>query len=146
MVLLASRPLEVLEHFAEAPDRVIGEASRLPDRVRVRDRVVVSVTQRDRVVVQVEAALRPRVRQAAEAVAEAVVHRRRVLRATEAETDTLSRRIRRLEADRVEVVVGLVVVPLVARLFHRGRRVRLMTPQMYRSALDSESLRINVIR
>ena len=108
--------------------------------------MVVSVTQRDRVVVQVEAALRPRVRQVAEAEAEAVVPHRLVLRATEAGTDTRSRRIRRPEAARVVVVVDLVVVPLAVRLSHQDRQAHLMTLRTSRMELGSESLRINVVR
>ena len=144
MVPPVSRLLEVLGRFAEVPVRVIEVACHRLDRVQVRDRTVTLVTQRDPVVVQVEAALRPRVRQEAEAGA--AVRRRRVLRVTEVEMDTLSRRIRRLEAARVVVVVDRVVVPLVVRLFLQGRRVHLTTLPMFRTELVLESLRTNVVR
>ena len=56
MALLVNRPLEGQVRFVEVLVRVTGAVSRLPDRVRVRDRVVASVTRLDLVVVQVEAA------------------------------------------------------------------------------------------
>ena len=143
-VRLASRPLEVRVRFVEVPVRVTGAVSRLPGQVRVQDRVVVLVIRLDLVVVQVEAALRPRVRQEVEAGA--AVLRHRVLQVTEVEMDALSRRIRRLEAARVAVVVDRVVVPLVVRLFLQDHRVHLMIPPMSRTELVLESLRTNVVR
>ena len=139
-----SRPLEVQVRFVEVLVRVTGAVSRLPDRVRVRDRAVASVTRLDLMVVQVEAALLLRVRQGAEAEAEAVVHHRQALRVTEAEISL--RRIRRPEVVPVEVVVELGEVLRVARCPRRDRRVRLMTLRMFRMESGSETLRINGVR
>ena len=143
-VRLVSRPLEDRVRFAEVLVRVTGAVSRLPDRVRVRDRVVVSVTRLDLVAVQVEAALLLRVRREAEAEAEAVAHHRQAPRVTEAGTSP--RRIRRLDVVQVEVVVDLGEVLRVAHRPLRDRRVRLMTLRMFRMELGSETLRINGVR
>ena len=137
-----SRPLEVQVRFAEVPVRVTGAVSRLPDQVRVRDRVVVSVIRLGLVAVQVEAALLLRVRQEAEA--EAAAHRRQAPRGIEVET--FPRRIRRLEVVPVEVVVDLGEVLRVAHRPRRDRRVRLMTLRMFRMELGSGTLRINGVR
>ena len=126
-VRLVSRPLEVRVRFAEVLVRVTGAVSRLPDRVRVRDRVVASVTRLDLVVVQVEAALLLRVRQGAEAEAEAVVHHRQALRVMEAEIP-------------LGEVLRVVCCP------HRDRRVRLMTLRMFRLESGSRTLRTNGVR
>jgi hypothetical protein len=144
MVPPASRLLKVLGRFAGVPVRVIEVARHRSDQAQVRDRTVTLVIRRDLVVVQVEAALRPRVRQEAEAGA--AVRRHRVLQVTEVEMDALSRRIRRLEAARVVVVVDRVVVPLVVRLFLQDRRAHLMILPMSRTELVLESLRTNVVR
>ena len=141
-VRLVSRPLEVRVRFAEVLVRVTGAVSHLSDRVRVRDRVVASVTRLDLVVVQVEAVLLLRVRQEAEA--EAVVHHRQAPRVTEAEVSR--RRIRRLEIVPVEVVVDLGEVRLVARRPRRDRRVRLMTLRMFRMESGLGTLKINGVR
>ena len=141
-VRLVSRPLEVQVRFVEVLVRVTGAVSRLPDRVRVRDRVVALVARLDLMVVQVEAALLLRVRQ--EAGAEAVVHHRQALRVTEAEIPP--RRIRRPGVVPVEVVVDLGEVLRVARCPRRDRRVRLMTLRMFRMESSSETLRINGVR
>ena len=143
MVRLVSRPLEVRVRFAEVLVRVTGAVSSLPDQVRVRDRVVVSVIRLDLVAVQVEAALLLRVRQEAEAEAEAeaVAHHRQALRVMEAEI--FPRRIRRPQVVPVEVVVDLGEVLRVAHRPRRDRRVRLMTLRMFRMELGSGTLRIN---
>jgi len=108
--------------------------------------MAVRVTQLDQVVVQVEVVLRPRVRQVAEAEAEAVVHHRRALRVVEVEAGTLSRLTLHLEAVRVVAVVGLVVVLLEARRSLRDRRVQLMTLRTSLMESVSESLKINLVR
>ena len=90
VVRRASRLLEFPESLKEVSVRVVGVTRRLPDRVRARDQTVIRVTQLDQVVVQVEAALRLRVRRVAGAEAEAVVHRHRALRVMEVEAGTPS--------------------------------------------------------
>jgi hypothetical protein len=132
--------------LVEASVRVIKVIRSPPDRVQVRDRTVAPVIRRDLVVVQVEAVLRPRVRQVVEAEAEAVARHRQALRVTEAEMDILSRRVRRLEAVQAVVVVDRAVVPLVARRFLQDHRVRLTTLQTFRMEVVSENQRINVVR
>ena len=102
-VRLVSRPLEARVRFAEVLVRVTGAVSHLTDRVRVRDRVVASVTRLDLVAVQVEAALLLRVRQEAEAEAEEAAHHRQAPRVMGVET--FLRRIPHLEVVPVEVVV-----------------------------------------
>ena len=141
-VLLVSRPLEVRVRFAEVLVRVTGAVSRPPDRVRVRDRVVVSVIRLDLVVVQAEVALLLRARQEAEA--EATAHHRLALRVMEEETFLC--RIPRLEVAPVEVVVDRGEVLRVAHRPRRDRRVRLMTLRMFRMESGSETLRINGVR
>ena len=138
--------LGVLVRFAEVLDRVIEVVNHQLDRVQLRDRTATLVTQRDPVVVQAGVALRPRVRQEAEAEAGAAVRHRRVLRVTEVELDILTCRIRRLEVVRVVVVVDRVVVPLVVRLFLQDRRAHLTTLRMFRTESGSETLRINGVR
>jgi len=108
--------------------------------------MVVRVTQLDQVVVPVEAALRPRVRQVAEAEAEAAVQRQRVLRVAEVEAGILSLLALPLEAVRVVALVDLVVALLGAHLSLRGRRAHQMTRQIFLMELVSESRRINVVR
>ena len=138
------RPLEVRVRFADVLVRVTGAVSRLPDRVRVQDRVMASVTRLDLMVVQVEAALLLRVRQGAEAEAEAAVHHRQALRVMEAEISP--RRIRRPPVVPVEVVADLGEVLRVAQRPRRVRRARLMILRMFRMALGSETLRSNGVR
>jgi len=128
----------------EVPVRVTGAVPLLSGQVRVQDRVVVSVTRLDLVVVQVGAALLLRVRQEAEAEAEAVAHHRQALRVMEAET--FLRRIRRLEAVPVEVVVDLGEALRVARRPRRDRQARLTTRRMLRLESGSRTLRVNVVR
>ena len=95
-------------------------------------------------VVQVEAALLFRVRQEAEAEAEATAHHRLAPRVMEVETFLC--RIPRLEVVPVEVVVDLGEVFRVAHRPRRDRRVLLMTLRMFRMELGSETLRINGVR
>ena len=139
-----SRPLEVLGHFAEVPDRVAGGTRHLPGKAPARGRMVIQDAQPDQVVVPVEVVLRPRVRQEAEA--EAAVHRRRVLRGPEAEAGILSRLTPRLEAVLVVVVVDRVVTLPEVRRFLRDRRVLQMTLRMFLMELVSESPRIHAFR
>ena len=144
MVLRVSRVLEFLGPFVEVSVRVVGVTRHLPDRVRARDQAVVRVTRLDRVVVQVEAALRLRVRRVAEA--EAVVHRHQALRVMEAEAGTLSRLTLHREVVRVVDVVDMGVVPLEVRRSLRDRQGHLMTLRTFLTESGSESLRINVVR
>ena len=143
-VHLVSRPLEVRIRFAGVLVRVTGVVSRLPDQVRVRDRVGVSVLQLGLVVVQVEAALLLRVRQEAEAEAEAAAHHRLAPRVMEVEIFLC--RIPRLEVAPVEVVVDRGEVLRVAHRPRRDRRVRLTTLLMFRMELGLETLRTSGVR
>ena len=141
-VHLVSRLLEARVRFAEVLVRVTGAVSRLPDQVRVRDRVVVSVIRLDLVAVQVEAALLLRVRQEAEA--EVTAHHRLAPRVMEVETFLC--RIPRLEVTPVEVAVDQGEVPRVARRPRRDRRVRLTTLLMFRMELGLGTPRISGVR
>ena len=141
---LVSRPLEVPGRFVEVSDRVAGGTRHLPGKAPARGRVVIQDVQPDQVVVPVKAVLRPRVRRAAEAEAEA--HRRRVLRGTEVEAGTLSRLTPRLEAVLVVVVVDRVVALLEVRRFLRDRRALQMTLRTFLMELVSESPRIHAVR
>ena len=144
MVRLVSRPLEVQVRFVEVLVRVTGAVSLLPDRVRVRDQVVASVTRLDLMAVRVEAALLLRVRREAEAEVEAVVHHRQDLRVMEA--GIYPRRIRRPVVVPVEVAVALVEVLRVARRPRLDRQARLMTLRMFRLGSGSRTLRVNEVR
>ena len=139
--LLVSRPLEVSGRFAEVSDRVVGGTRHLPGKDQARGRMVIRDAQPDQVVVPVEAVLRPRVRREAEAEAE--VHRRRVLQATEVEAGILSRLTPRLEAVLVVVVANRVMVLLEVRRFLRDRQ---MTRRTFLMELASGSLRTPVAR
>ena len=144
MVRLASRLLEFPESLREVSVRVVGGTRHLPDWVQARDQTVIRVTQLDRVVVQVEAVLRLRVRRVAEA--EVVVHRRRALQVMEAEAGIPLRLALCLEVVRMVDVVDLVVVPLEVRRSLRDRQGHLMTLRTSLMESGSESLRINVAR
>ena len=146
MAHLVNRLLGVLVRFAEVLDRAIEVVNHQPDRVRLRDRTATLVTQRDPVVVQAGVALRPRVRQEAEAEAGAVARRRRVLRVTEVEMASLAHRTHRLEVVRAVVVADRVVVLLVVRLSLRDRQGHPMTLRMFRMESVSWSLRTHVVR
>ena len=137
MVPPVSRLLKVLGRFAGVPVRVIEVARHRSDQAQVRDRTVTLVIRRDLVVVQVEAALRPRVRQEAEAEAGAVARRRRVLRVMEVEMASLAHRTHSLEVVRAAVAVDRVVVLLVVRLSLRDRQSHPMTLRMFRTELVS---------
>ena len=128
----------------EVSDRVAGGSRHLLDKVPARGRMVVQDAQRDQVVVPAEAALRPRVLREAEA--EAAVHRRRVLQATEVEAGILSCLTPRLEVVRVVAAVDRVVVLLGVRRSLRDRRALQMTLRTFRMELVSESPRIHAVR